>query len=252
MGGPGKNSWESRGWEASRRPLTRRSSLPVLQGTLRAVSAVARIAVNKVTHLFGATAALRGVSCEFVASTITFVQGPNGAGKSTLVAIVGTVLRPSFGQVVYEPVGSSRRAARRHIGWVGHDSLCYRELTGSENVQLAARLHGVPPEAAERACERVGAEAFWNQPVGTLSRGQRQRIALARALVHGPSVLLLDEPLSGLDAAAVDRFDEVLCEERDAGNVVIVVSHRTGWAERLGARQIRLERGRIADVSSAS
>jgi ABC-type multidrug transport system ATPase subunit len=91
----------------------------------------------------------------------------------------------------------------------------------------------------------VRAEKFFEQPVGSLSRGQRQRVALARALVGTPSVLLLDEPLTGLDAATVVHFDEVLHEERARGAIVIVVSHTPGWAERMGAGQIFLERGRV-------
>jgi heme exporter protein A len=203
--------------------------------------------VQKVTRLFGATAALRGVTCEFLPGTITFVQGPNGAGKSTLMSIVGTVLRPTGGRVVYEPLGTQTQQVRRQIGWVAHDSHCYRELSGRENVELAARLYGcTDADAVARSCERVGAGRFWNQPVGTLSRGQRQRIALARALVHSPSVLLLDEPLTGLDAATTERFDEVLLEERDLGRIVVVVSHRDGWAERTGGRVLRIEAGRVA------
>lgn len=207
---------------------------------------VTGISVHKVSRLFGATAALRGVSCRFEPGTITFVQGANGAGKSTLLAIIGTVLQPTSGEVRYEPFGTERSAARGHIGWVGHESHCYRELSGRENVELAARLYGVRDLAAvTRSAERVGAERFWDQPVGTLSRGQKQRVALARALVHAPSILLLDEPLSGLDQATTERFDGVLLEERDRGGIIVVVSHRAGWAERLGARTLHLERGRV-------
>lgn len=207
--------------------------------------AVERVSVQRVTRLYGATAALRGVSCEFTRGTMTFVQGPNGAGKSTLLNIVGTVLRPTSGRVVYEPLASVE-AARPHLGWVGHEAHCYPELTGRENVELAAELYGVAePKRIEAVREQVGAKAFFDQPVGTLSRGQKQRIALARALVHRPSVLLLDEPLSGLDREAVGRFDEVLRAERERGAIVVVVSHQQGWAERLGARQIHMQRGRI-------
>jgi heme exporter protein A len=217
------------------------------------MTAVKRIVVDRVTRLFGATAALRGISCSFEAGTLTFVQGPNGAGKSTLLAILATVLRPSSGQVRYEPYGS-RDAARRQIGWVAHDSHCYRELSGRENVELSAQLYGVREvaAAAERACTLVGAQRFWAQPVSTLSRGQKQRVALARALVHSPSVLLLDEPLTGLDPAAIDGFDQVLQSERDRGTVVIVVNHREGWAERLGGRQLNIENGRLSAERPAS
>lgn len=214
------------------------------------MTTVERVSVQRVTRLYGATAALRGVSCEFTRGTMTFVQGPNGAGKSTLLNIVGTVLRPTSGQVVYEPLGSGE-AARPYMGWVGHEAHCYPELTGRENVELAAEIYGVGERARIMAvCEQVGANAFFDQPVGTLSRGQKQRIALARALVHRPSVLLLDEPLSGLDRDAVRRFDEVLRAERERGAIVVVVSHQQGWAERLGARQIYMQRGRIDAVEA--
>ncbi|HMJ12948.1 MAG TPA: ATP-binding cassette domain-containing protein, partial [Polyangiaceae bacterium] len=101
---------------------------------------IERIRVRAVTRLFGATPALRGVSASFSPGTITLLEGPNGAGKSTLLAIIGTVLSPSSGVVVYDPVGSERERVRAHIGWVAHESHCYRELTGRQNVELAARL----------------------------------------------------------------------------------------------------------------
>jgi len=207
---------------------------------------VSCVEVQKVTRLFGATAALRGVSCRFEAGTMTFVQGANGAGKSTLLGIIGTVQRPTSGTVLYHPFGDDRLMARRHIGWVGHESHCYRELTGRENVAFAAELFGIRDAALVQAtCDRVGAAAFFDQPVGTLSRGQRQRVALARALVHSPSILLLDEPQTGLDAATMERFDEVLHAERDRGAILIIVSHQGAWADKWGGRRLTLERGRV-------
>jgi heme exporter protein A len=138
--------------------------------------------------------------------------------------------------------------ARRHIGWVGHESHCYRELTGRQNVELCAKLYGVNArEAVNRAAERVQATRFFDQPVGTLSRGQKQRVALARALVHSPSILLLDEPLSGLDLSSVEQFERILKEEQGRGGIIIVVSHRQGWAETFGADVLTIRNGRVAD-----
>lgn len=223
-------------------------------GSRRSVSAsvsrsVSRIDVRGVTRRYGATLALRQVSTSFEAGTLTFLEGPNGAGKSTLLAIIGTVLRPTSGAVWYEPFGDDVDQARRHIGWVAHESHCYRELSGRRNIELVAQLHGLVhgKDSVERVIGRVGAEAFAERPVGTLSRGQRQRIALARALVHQPGVLLLDEPWTGLDVASVERLETVIREEVTHGSLVIAVTHGAGTAERLGARRLRVEAGRVAD-----
>lgn len=192
--------------------------------------------------------ALRQVTTSFEAGTLTFLEGPNGAGKSTLLAIIGTVLRPSSGSVWYEPFGDDPALARQHIGWVAHESHAYRELSGRRNVELVAQIHGVAESEARVAdvIARVGAGAFADRPVGTLSRGQRQRIALARSLVHDPGVLLLDEPWTGLDVASVDKLEAVIREEVAGGSLVIAVTHGAGTAERLGARRLRIEAGRIA------
>jgi heme exporter protein A len=208
---------------------------------------VSRIEVRGVTRRFGATLALRQVSASFEAGTLTFLEGPNGAGKSTLLAIVGTVLQPSSGSVWYEPLGADQALARRHIGWVAHESHCYRELSGRRNIELVAQIHGVQsaPAQVDRVIARVGAEPFAERPVGTLSRGQRQRVALARALVHDPGVLLLDEPWTGLDVASVERLEAVIREEVARGSLVVAVTHGTGTAERLGARRLRIEGGRV-------
>jgi heme exporter protein A len=210
------------------------------------VTGISRIEMRGVTRVFGANVALRSVDVDFEPGPITFVQGPNGAGKSTLMSIAGTVLKPTQGRVSYAPFGNSRQEARRHMGWVAHDSHCYVELSGRENVQLAARIYGLDVKEAWRfACSRVQAERFAEQPVATLSRGQRQRIALARALVHSPSVLLLDEPLTGLDQASVQRMERILIEERDRGTIVIVINHTAGMAERLEGRRVYMQQGRI-------
>jgi len=210
------------------------------------VQAIERIVVDSVTRTFGAVAALRSVSLELRSGEIVMLQGANGAGKSTLLAVLATVLRPTLGRVIYEPLGEEHDLVRRELGWVAHESLCYRELSGRENVELAARIYGVDPRGAwERTSERVEARAFGDRPVGKLSRGQRQRIAIARALVHEPSVLLLDEPWAGLDRASSELLERALVAERERGALVVVSSHAPEQAERLGARRVELAAGRI-------
>lgn len=207
---------------------------------------ITRILVESVTRTFGAVAALRGVSLELTAGEIVTLEGENGAGKSTLLAILATVLKPTLGRVIYDPLGDDVDAVRPELGWVAHESLCYRELTGRENVQLAARTYGVPVDGAwERARDRVDAKAFGDRPLRTLSRGQRQRIALARALVHEPSVLLLDEPWGGLDARSSELLERTLVAERDRGTLVVASTHAVDQAARLGARRVRILGGRI-------
>jgi heme ABC exporter ATP-binding subunit CcmA len=235
--------------EGSRRPFMAASlSSGVGPSAPAGPPGIARIEVRAVTRRYGATLALRQVSTSFDAGTLTFLEGPNGAGKSTLLAIIGTVLQPSSGAVWYAPLGDDQSQARRHIGWVAHESHAYRELSGRKNIELVAQIHGVAEAArhVERVIARVGAGSFADRPVGTLSRGQRQRIALARALVHDPDVLLLDEPWTGLDVASVDKLEAVIREEVARGSLVIAVTHGAGTAERLGARRLRIEAGRIA------
>jgi heme exporter protein A len=176
---------------------------------------------------------------------VSVVLGPNGSGKTTLLAIVGTLARPTSGGVDHGVLGAGR-AVRATMGWVGHDSLAYADLTGRENVALAARLYGVDPiQAYAAADERFELSAFADRPIRTYSRGQRQRIALARALVHRPRLVLLDEPTAGLDRRASLRLGEVIREEADAGAIVVVVTHDGGFADAVGDSRIELDRGRV-------
>lgn len=198
------------------------------------------------TKTYGAVRALLGVSTTFESGRVSMVLGANGSGKSTLLSIVGTLTRPTSGRVSHGSLGKTREEVRRVLGWVGHESLCYGDLTGRENIELAARLHGLPAQAAfEAARARFDLGAFAERPFRTYSRGQRQRIALARALVHSPRLLLLDEPTTGLDAASVDRLREVIRGEAEKGTLVIVVTHDEGFAKAAGDARVTLERGKV-------
>jgi len=204
------------------------------------------VELRNVTKTYGPVRALVGVSCRFEAGQVTVVRGPNGSGKSTLLAMVGTLARPTSGVVDHGALGAGRAAVRRTLGWVGHESLCYPDLTGRENIELAARLHGRDgAEAYARAAERFELGAFGERPVRTYSRGQRQRVALARALVHEPRLLLLDEPTTGLDAQGAARLRSVVADEARDGAVVVVVTHDDAFAGAMGGPVVALDRGRV-------
>jgi ABC-type multidrug transport system ATPase subunit len=203
-----------------------------------------------VTKTLGPVRALVGVSATFEAGGPSVVTGPNGSGKSTLLALVGALAKPTSGEVDHGALGRTRDEVRRTLGWVGHDTLCYGDLTGRENIELAARLHGIAAkEALAVATDRFELGAFSERPMRTYSRGQRQRVALARALVHGPRLLLLDEPSAGLDVPSVARLVGVIREEVARGAVVVVVTHDPALVEEVGGKRVTLERGRLAKAS---
>jgi heme exporter protein A len=210
------------------------------------VAVIQAVEVRGVTHVFRGRPVLKSVSARFEAGSITFIEGPNGAGKSTLLAIMATGLPPSSGSVAYPPLGEARESIRAELGWLAHESRVYKDLTARENVELAARLRGVDPAAGfARVADGLGLREFPDQVFATLSRGQRQRVALARVLVHQPSLLLLDEPLTGLDVESTECVASLLIAERERGSIVVVVSHAEGFPERVNGRRIRLESGRL-------
>lgn len=211
-----------------------------------------RVELEGVTKTFPpAVRALRGVSAAFSGGRVSVVLGANGSGKSTLLSIVGTLGRPTSGRVSHGKLGKTREAVRRVLGWVGHEALCYGDLTGRENIELAARLYGIPPdEAFEVARERFSLTSFAGRPFRTYSRGQRQRIALARALVHEPKLLLLDEPTTGLDRTGVSTLLEVVRAEARRGAVVIVVTHDEAFAKEVGDEHLVLEGGKVKEATA--
>lgn len=208
------------------------------------------IELRGVSAAYGGKPVLRSVSARFAAGTITSVEGPNGAGKSTLLAVMGTLHRPQSGEVLYNGRALGRREVRGELGWLSHESRGYRDLSGFENVELTARLHGSRgPSDVERVCTELGLGAVAHRPLAAMSRGQRQRVALAKALVHSPSVLLLDEPFTGLDVESAGIVEGILRRERERGHIVVVVHHLPEFRERFGARALVLRAGRVVDAS---
>jgi ABC-type multidrug transport system ATPase subunit len=210
---------------------------------------IERVVIRRVVKTYGATAALRGVDAELAAGRLTIIEGPNGSGKSTLLKVLGTVVRPTSGSVSYEPLGTDHHLVRSQIGWLSHEPLAYADLSGRENVELAARFHGLDAaDTWERVSGRFELGRFAERPLRTNSRGQRQRIALARALVHQPSLVLLDEPTTGLDKGSVERLMRVVREEVESGAAVAVVSHEPAIFAEFDAAKIALHRGKVVDA----
>jgi heme exporter protein A len=170
------------------------------------------IELRGLTRRFGERAALREVSVEVPAGATLAVLGRNGAGKSTLLRILATLLRPHAGEVkvLGEPLPRRAHAVRPRVGLLGHEPLLYRDLSGRENLRYHARLHRVAPARVEELLQTVGMGARADDPVRTLSRGLVQRVAVCRAVLHEPEVLLLDEPRANLDPAAVELIEPLV------------------------------------------
>jgi heme exporter protein A len=211
-----------------------------------------RIDAVGVAKVYGRQRALggasRGIDLTLAPGEAVALLGPNGAGKSTLLAILATLVAPSSGEVRYDGRAADEQV-RRAIGVVAHESLCYGDLSGRENIEFFARLYGVaaPAARARALLERMGlaAEAA-ERPARTYSRGMLQRLALARALVHAPSLLLLDEPFTGLDRSGAEFLTTLLAEERTRGALLLVVTHDFEAVAPLADRVLVLHRGKIA------
>jgi len=194
------------------------------------VAALDEVQIRKVGKRFGSERALAGVTLDLAAGKMCALLGHNGAGKTTLLGIVSTLVRPTGGTVAYRARGSEVTGddVRREIGMLAHSSLCYGELTARENLELFAGLYDV--DASTRAIDglldRVGLDArARDRAARTYSRGMLQRLALARALLTRPSLLLLDEPFTGLDRDGALALGAELGVLRDGGAIVVVVTH---------------------------
>ncbi len=205
------------------------------------------IEVSGVWKFFGDYPALRDIQLRIPAGACIALIGRNGAGKTTLLRILAGFSRTAKGSVTIGGADPRDTVARRRIGFIGHGISVYDELTASENLNLFARLYSVPdPEnAARHWLERVGLERVRDGLVREFSRGMRQRLAVARAFVHSPSVLLLDEPFTSLDDRAIALLQKLIHEARSEGRSVVMSTHQLREALELASDVALLERGRL-------
>lgn len=208
------------------------------------------LVVEDVSRHFGRRRAVTRLTFRAARGTIVGLLGPNGAGKSTILAMLATLLRPSGGRILYGQYDSTDHGAalRASIGVLGHDLFLYPELTARENLEFFAGLYALatPTVAADTALAHAGLADRASDPVSSFSRGMRQRVALERALIHGPRLLLLDEPFTGLDDASAARLVARLHSLRAGGTIVVVATHDLDLAEGLLDRAIFLKDGRVA------
>jgi heme exporter protein A len=183
------------------------------------------IELDGLTRHFGERTVLRGITLSVGAGQTLAVLGRNGAGKSTLLRILATLLRPHEGEarLFGESLPRQGWKVRGRLGLLGHEPLLYRDLTGRENLTYHARLHGVAPERIETVLAAVGMRERAEDPVRSLSRGMVQRLTVARAVLHSPQLLLLDEPRSNLDPAATELVEPLI--GRSAGVTRVLTSH---------------------------
>ena len=208
------------------------------------------INVSGLVKQFGRFAALRGVSAEFDAGRFHAILGDNGAGKTTLLRMLAGLTQPTRGEVSI--FGKSPRDACEQIGYMAHPSLLYDEMSGMENLRYFARLYGIAGDArCEAAIRAVGLDPELTRGVGQYSQGMRQRMSLARAVLHDPKVLLLDEPFSNVDVHSARDMVGLLKGMCDAGKTIFVVTHQALLLEGVADEFVWMEAGQIADRTAS-
>jgi heme exporter protein A len=208
------------------------------------------IIVKKLVKRFGLKTILRGVDFEVQPGEFVALLGPNGAGKTTFLRILASLSRPSLGEVNIAGYKLPQQAAqvRAKLGVVSHMPLLYGDLTAEENLRFYARLYGINNYELRitEVLEMVGLETRRRDLVRTFSRGMQQRLAIGRAVLHDPDVMLFDEPYTGLDQDASSMLDDVLKTVARQGRTVVMTSHDLSRAEDLATRFDVLSRGIIA------
>ena len=205
------------------------------------------IFIRELSKYFGRLWALRQVSLAIAPGEFVALLGQNGAGKTTLLRILALLLRPSSGKILFDGVAARDvpEQTKRSIGFVGHNGFLYDELTAAENLRFYARLYGLHPieERVGFWLERMSLESRADELVRNLSRGMRQRAAIARALLHDPDLLLLDEPFTGLDAHSSQSLMAVLEAFQAEGRTVVVSTHHLEEVLPLATRAVILDKG---------
>jgi heme exporter protein A len=212
------------------------------------------ITVKKLVKRFGLKPVLRGVDFEVQPGEFVALLGPNGAGKTTFLRILASLSRPTLGEVSIAGYQLPNQASqvRARLGVVSHLPLLYGDLTAEENLRFYGRMYGLKDleQRISEVLEMVGLEARRRDLVRTFSRGMQQRLAIGRAVLHDPDVVLFDEPYTGLDQDASSMLDEVLKTVAAKGRTVVMTSHDLARAEDLATRFDILSRGVISASAS--
>jgi heme exporter protein A len=216
------------------------------------VDAPPAIELRDVARRYGERYALQSVSATVPAGSTLVVFGPNGAGKSTLLRVLATLLRPHQGEVTVlgERLPDRQWAVRGRVGLLAHDALLYRDLSARENLRFHARLHGVGETQVEALLERTRLLGRADDPVRTLSRGLLQRVAVCRAILHDPPLLLLDEPRANLDPAATALIEPLI--GRESGRTRVITSHDPAGGLAEADLALGLRDGRAALLAPAA
>ena len=203
------------------------------------------VSVQNLVKQFGRFAALRGVTAEFAAGKLYAVLGDNGAGKTTLLRTLAGLNHPTSGNVTILGATGFREICTQ-VGYMAHPSLLYDEMSGMENLEYFARLYGIADRArCAEAIRAVCLDPELARPVGQYSQGMRQRMSLARALLHDPAILLLDEPFSNVDLNSAREMVRLLAATRDQGKTIFVVTHQAALLEGAADEFIWMEAGQI-------
>ena len=209
------------------------------------------LAIRQVTKTFGQHRVLDALDLDVQQGELLCLLGRNGAGKTTLLKILAGLLKPEAGSIWLDDrmVNYSESHARHAIGLVMHQPFLYEHLTGIENLRFYARIYQKPEDdaALEKALIRVGMQRFGGKPVRAYSRGMKQRLTIARALLHNPRVLLLDEPYTGLDLQGSLLFNQLMLEQKQQGHIVIMTTHDLSHALPISSRFAFLARGRVVE-----
>lgn len=208
------------------------------------------IQIRNLVKAFGSRVVLRGVNLTVNEGDFVTLMGANGAGKTTLLHIVATLSKPSGGSVSISGYSTADSAIelRRFIGLVSHKTLLYDDLTADQNLRFYARMYDVPNTAdrIETLLNQVGLWGRQHDPVRTYSRGMQQRLAIARAMLPNPPLLLLDEPDTGLDQHAADKLNELLSAVGATQRTILMTTHNLERGLSLGNRVVILAKGKIA------
>lgn len=208
---------------------------------------MAFVVANGLTHRFGREVALDSVDLVLDTGEHMAVLGENGAGKTTLLRILATALHPTAGKLEVAGIDAfrERRRLRHHIGYVAHSPGLYAALSTLENLEFFCDLHGVSRSKAGEVVEVVGLDEFADRPAGLLSRGMQQRLAIARAVLHSPKILVLDEPDASLGSDAAELLTRIM-----QGRTVILATHDHALANRLCPRTLVLRHGRSVGTAT--